>query len=104
LRIPLLRLLRIALLLHVRIGFAGLRLTPAVPVADAIVMIAPPPARVLATGLLEHEEAFARQRRLRGLLPLEAKHVALERSVEVADHVLALTRVLPHAVHGAGGK
>ena len=113
----LLRLLRLTVLaVHVRIVpairltavLASLSLTcaasglaPAVPVADAIALVAPPSARVLTAGGIEHEIAFTGERRIVRLLPVELEHVAAQRSGEVADDFLALSLIDPDALDRA---
>src|SRR3569623_1636640 len=100
----LLRAVLRAAVLRARVLLLGrvVALPPAVPVADAIVLVAPPPARVLAARLLELDVAFAGERRVAGLLPVELEDVAAQPAVEVADHVLALALIHPDALDGAG--
>src|SRR5689334_3144849 len=80
------------------------RLPPAVPVADAIALVAPPATGVLPALLVEHEEALAGQRRIVGLLPAELQHVAAQVAGEVADDFLALALIDPDALQAAGGE
>src|SRR5678816_721055 len=102
-RIRLLRaaIWRSAVLPRLRRSLLAVCLPPAVPVADAILLLAPPPSRVLTPGLLEHEISLAAQRRVVRLLPAELQHVAAQVAGEVADDVLALSLVHPDALHRA---
>src|SRR5215510_4207595 len=84
-----------------RSAVARHRRAPAVPVADAIALVAPPAACVLAALHVEHEVALPGQRRVVRLLPAERQDVAAQVAGEVSDDLLPLPLVHPDALEAA---